>query len=245
MVALELGAARFALAQAASDRSRLWQTLAGLAEVPQAPQPLADPPTRGGSGPAALPDAAEPPADPDAPASSEPPADRERLRRAAVWRAIEARLVLSEATARFAAARELSRWSLRWGVEREGDEDAAHLGASYRFLRGGAAAATDLAVETELAAARREAELDRSALAARLAAAQALSRFYARQAEPLDPSGPLAALELRLREGKSRPSEALPLRRQLLAASEAALERQAARARLSLELTALTAEVQP
>lgn len=136
-----------------------------------------------------------------------------------------------------------ARWALAGDLAREGDEEVARVGLAYRIAPRGEGAALDETRAAAAAAARRAAELAVAALDGRRAAARA--RLAA--PPPPDASGEvaaaLAALDARLAEGKSRPSEALPLRRQLLAAREAALDARAERALAAAELAALCAEL--
>jgi len=246
LVTLEAGQARFAWIVARSERTAAWGALRALAELPAEPAPLADPPW------AASPDeAASPPAGDRRPGDegaapglgAEPPLGS-ALRRAAAVRA-----ALGAGAAALDAAVERSRWTLRSGLEREGEERAARLGVGLRIPRPGETAAARAAVAAEAAAGRREAEVAAGRLAARFAAARALwDGLAAAPAEPaLEPAlaAPLVAVERRLAEGASRATEALAVRRQILAAREAALERRAARARAAAELLALTTEVTP
>ena len=73
------------------------------------------------------------------------------------------------------------------------------------------------------------------------------TRFAAREVEaPLpDFRQAVEAVGLRLQEGKERPSEALPIRRQLLEAQLAALRRHHAHHTLAAELQSLLPEVKP
>jgi len=245
LVTLEAEQARFSWIEARSERAAAWGALRALAELPAEPAALADPPW---SAPrdeaAATPGAAGTKAEGAGPRSGAEHSPDSVLRRAAAARAA---LDAGEAALEAAAGR--SRWTLRSGLEREGEERAAHLGLGLRLPRPAETAAARTAVVAQAAAGRREAEVAASLLAARFAAARALSEGLAR--EPSGPelertfAVPLVAVERRLAEGAIRATEALLVRRQLLAAREAALERRAARARAAAELIALTAEVTP
>jgi hypothetical protein len=235
LVALEAEAARFALLEAAAGRRAAWGALAALAALaatPGEPVPLADPDWRPEAG--ALDDRAGTPAG--------------ALLRAAVLRA-----ALDAAADGLTLDRERSRWDLRTSVEREGKERSAHLGVALGLPRPGEVAAARAARTARADAGRRRAEIAAGRLAARFDAARALWRGLeeapGREAAetPGEPGWrrPLAAIERRLAEGASRPTEALLVRRQLLAAREAALRRHAVRARAAAELIALTEEVTP
>jgi hypothetical protein len=153
-----------------------------------------------------------------------PPAAAARVREG-----IEARRRLAVALARALAASSSSRWGLAGTVAREGDERLAHLGVAYRLpLRGERAAIASEQAAAE-AQASRDAELRLTATEARLAAARAALAPAGPLLDPSDVDRALAALAVRVEEGKERPSEVLPLRRQLLEARVAALRARAAR----------------
>ena len=137
-------------------------------------------------------------------------------------------------------ARGQSRWSLRSELAREGDEEVGRIGFGYRFPRSGERSAAAASIEARLAAIARAAEIDRSALASRFAAARAIVEGAGTDPATESVSKSRVALQALVSEGKARPSEVLPLRRQLLAAEAAEVERRAAlatrdgRAHLSL-----------
>jgi hypothetical protein len=151
------------------------------------------------------------------------------------------------ALVRLGTAREVSRWSLRSSVAREGDEDVARVGVAWRVPRGrGETEAIDRDTETRIAAIERAAALEIAALAARWDEARTLLDATATAADgAASPSGDvsaaaLAALEARWTEGKSRGAEILPLLHQILTAREAAIARAAERARAAITLASLT-----
>jgi len=149
--------------------------------------------------------------------------------------------VLAAAEAGLDRRAESSRWALAGDLAREGDEEVARVGLAYRIAPRGERAALEEVRAAAAATALRSAERTLAALGGRRNAA--LARLAA--PPPPDASGEvtaaLAALAARLAEGKSRPSEVLPLRRQLLAAREAALDARAERALAAAELAALCA----
>ncbi len=165
--------------------------------------------------------------------------------------ALGARRDLSAALARFDRARSQARWALRSSVAREAEESVAHFGLAYRFPLGSERLAADQALAASIAAAEREAEQRLAELRSRFGAARArfsaLSAFAVPSADSIDPSPErtLAAIELRLTEGKARPAEALLMRRAVIAAELARIQRRAALLAASWELAVLTAEVLP
>ena len=198
-----------------------WGELRARAEVPPRPEPVALD---------ALPGYAT---IPDGTASS--PGD--------VMRAgIEVRRNLAIAVARAQTALAGSRWGLAGEVAVEGDERLAHVGVAYRLpLRGErtAIAAEQTAAET---AANRDAERRRVEVEAQVAAAAATLGWAGQVLETSALDAAQAALAARLEEGKQRPSEILPLRRQLLEARIAALRSRAARVAAEAKLFFLAGE---
>jgi hypothetical protein len=185
-----------------------WGELRARADVPQRPEPVAL---------GALPGYAT---TPDITTSS--PGD--------VMKAgIEARRNVAIAVARVQTARASSRWGLAGEVAAEGGERLAHVGVAYRLpLRGerSAIAAEQSAAET---AANREAERRLVEVEAQVSAAAATLAWAGQVLDSSALDAAQAALTARLEEGKERPSEILPLRRQLLEARIAALRSRAAR----------------
>ena len=159
--------------------------------------------------------------------------------------AIEARQRVAIALARVSAAGASSRWGLAGAVAREGDERLAHVGVAYRLpLRGerSAIAAEQAVAETH---ASRDAELRVAAIEAQLAAAASTLASAAPLLDAAELDRAQAALVVRVEEGKERPSEVLPLRRQLLEARVAALRARAARITAAAQLHFLGGEAEP
>lgn len=213
------------LDEARIQAARAWGGLAALADVPAAPVPL------DGPGPA-------------------PGVAREhlveRLQEGPLRKALLARLELEERGLRLKEAVALSRWSLRGSYAREGEDKVARLGVAVRLPRPGESAAQRRGTESQVRALQGEtraalAELDARALGA-------VSRLQAAPSETALPSDftlAIAAVSLRLREGRERPSEALPIRRQLLEAQMASLRRVHSQNLLAAELLSLLPEVNP
>ncbi len=239
--------ARAARAEALAARASAWGQLAVWVEPP-----LGDLPEPG---------AGESIAEPSPPGLP-PEADlAARLEASPLALAFSARRDLAAALARFELARSQSRWALRSSLAREAEESVAHFGLAYRFPLAAERPAAEQALVASVAAAEREAEQGLAELESRFASAR--SRFAALSAsESLaseatasdatgsNASGPapertLAAIELRLTEGKARPSEALLMRRAVIAAELARIQRRAALLAASWELALLTAEVLP
>ena len=228
--------ARAARAEALAARAAAWAQLAVWVEPPLVPLPN--------------PESGEPLAEPSPP---DLPPDGDfapRLEAAPLALALGARRDLSVSLARFEQARAQSRWALRSSVAREAEESVARFGLAYRFPLAAERPVAEQALRSAVAAADRESEQGRAELRGRFVAAR--SR-YAALAADLPPSGEtapsperaLAAIELRLAEGKARPSEALLMRRAVIAAELARIQRRAAWLAASWELDVLIGEVKP
>jgi outer membrane protein, heavy metal efflux system len=211
-------------AQADLDEARrqhlnTWAGLRTLADVPGAPTPLADP------------------------GETAPPASIElqgRFEASTLRRAIQSQVELEQKTMRHQEALATSRWSLRGSYGREGEERVGKVGLAYRFSRPGEGQAIHREAEATFQATQRELEIALLELDARFQSA--LTRLQT-TAPPRPFTGfdlALRAVSLRLSEGKERPSEALPIRRQLLEAKAASYRRLQAAHLLTAELQALT-----
>ncbi len=252
LIAFDLEQARAERAEALVDRAAGWAEVAVWVEPPLAALP-------------ALPDVPDVPEAPEAPeiGEGEPlgepsPPDLgkgsdldQRFAVGPVALALAARRDLAVALARFEAARSQSRWALRSSLAREADESVARFGLAYRFPLAAERPAADQALAASVAAAEREAEQRLAELRSRFVSARsrfaALSAFAAPSPDSADPSPErtLAAIELRLTEGKARPAEALLIRRAVIAAELARIQRRAALLAASWELAHLTTEVLP
>lgn len=211
------------LDEARLQAARCWGALVTLADLPMAPAPLAEP-------------GALPTLDP---ADLGPKLQASPLRQALLAQAdLETRsLQLKEAVS-------LSRLSLRGSFTAEGDDKVARMGLALRLPRPGETAAARRSTEVQLRALQGETRQALAELEARSAAL--LQRLTpSAGAAPPDFSAALQAVGLRLSEGRERPSEALPIRRQLLEAQLASLRRTHARHLLNAELQSLLPEVNP
>ncbi|MBK7294115.1 MAG: TolC family protein [Holophagaceae bacterium] len=211
------------LDEARRQRLNAWAGLRAVAEVPGTPVPLADPgaPLLPVEGLAA------------------------KFEASALRKALQSRLDLEEQALRHQEAVATSRWSLRGSYAREGEERVGKVGLAYRFSRPGEGQALRRETEANLQATTRELEVALLELDARFQSA--LIRLQT-ATPPLPFKGfdlSLNAVSLRLSEGKERPSEALPIRRQLLEAQAASHRHLQAAHLLAAELQALTAEVNP
>ncbi|BDU70296.1 hypothetical protein GETHOR_23970 [Geothrix oryzae] len=216
-------------AQADLDESRrqrlnAWASLRAMADVPISPVPLADPG-----------DAQVLPSD----------GLQARFEDGALRQAIQSRLNLEQQALRHQEALATSRWSLRGSYAKEGEERIGKIGLAYRFSRPGEGRAIHRETEATLQAAKRELEIALLELDARFQSAWTRLRTAPPPTLFKGFDRSLKAVSLRLSEGKERPSEALPIRRQLLEAQAASYRRLQAAHLLSAELQALTSEVNP
>lgn len=212
------------LDEARMQAARAWGALAALAELPAAPVPLADP----------------------GPVPEVPSGDLEqRLKAGPLRQALLAQADLEAQALRLKEAQALSRWSLRGSYAREGDEKVARLGMAVRLPRPGESAAIRSATQVQIRAVQGEARQALAELDARAASAAGRLRQAPAPTAAPDFAKALEAVGLRLQEGRERPSEALPIRRQLLESQMAALRRVHTRHLLAAELQALLPEVKP
>jgi hypothetical protein len=226
IVKAQLEDSRRALAQARADAVGSWHRLEAWAALTASPNALTEPPRF-----LAYP---RPAAAPEDGAASE---------------AIRARTRLLVSLAGLGAARDRSRFSVLSSVEREGEENAAHVGFALRWPRRGEHSAIAATVVAEVAALEREAELEMADLRVRWLEASTLLEelgdpaTIGESAAGLETA--LVALDVRLAEGKDRPVEALAARREILSLLEDALERRVAAHHAAAELIELTTEVMP
>lgn len=216
-------------AQAELDEARrlrlnAWSAIRVLADLPPGPLSLAAP------GEATL-----------------PPGEglQARFEAGTLRRALQERQDLETRTLRHQEALATSRWSLRGSYGKEGEDRIGKVGLAYRFPRPGERQAIRRDTEATLQATRQELETALLGLDARFQAALARRQTAT---PPLPFAGfdaSLRAVSLRLEEGRERPSEALPIRRQLLEAKAASFRRLHAAHLLNAELQALTEGMTP
>lgn len=134
-----------------------------------------------------------------------------------------------------------ARWGVRGSYAREGVDLAVGIGLVYRFGRFGEGAALQRENETGLAAIRGENDVERETLDARYRATRARLAAFGPLPDARDFLEAARAVGLRLREGKERPSDAIPIRRQLAEAEAARLQRLHDAHELIAEIALLTA----
>ncbi len=219
LVAGERVKAEGELREARARLQEAWANLRTLVDLPAEPQGIEDP------GPAGLP-------------ALEGMAGR--FEGGTLVQALVQRAATERAALGLRQAVETSRWSLVSGYQREGNERVATLGVGLRLPRVGEPRVLEAAAERERQQIRQEHDTARVALEGRFRQAMARIAVKGSPPSPSDWVAALAALDLRLREGKDRPSQALPQRRQLLEAQEAELRQRHNDHLLSLELSTLT-----
>jgi outer membrane protein TolC len=212
------------LDEARTQEALAWGALTALADLPASPVPLAEP------GPVPV----IPPGEPG-----------RRLQDSPLRQALVAQAGLEEHSLRLKEAQSLSRWSLRGSFAKEGEENVTRFGVAVRMPRFGESASVRSSTETQIRAVQGQARQALAEFDAR--AAGALSRFQkAPAAGPLpDFTQAIQAVGLRLQEGRERPSDALPIRRQLLEGQRASLQRTHTQHLLAAELQTLMNEVHP
>lgn len=206
------------------QEARTWGNLVALATVPVGPVPLADP------GPV--------------PVIHTVDLER-RLEAGPLRQALLAQAEMEEQSIRLKESLALSRWSLRGSYAREGADEITRLGVAVRLPRPGEGDAIRSSTSAQLHASRGAARQALAELDARSVAA--LSRIKASPSIGMIPdfTKAIEAVGLRLQEGRERPSEALPIRRQLLESQMASLRRLQAQHLLASELQALLPKVNP
>lgn len=220
----ELLKAHQELDEAKAQESHSWSALAALADLPAAPVPLADP------GPVPLHATVE---------------LERRSQEGPIRKALLAQADLETQSLRLKEALALSRWSVRGNFAQEGDDKVTRLGVAMRVPRPGESASIRRNTEAQVQAIQGEARLALADLDARTAGAiQRVKRSFPTPVIP-DFAGALEAIGLRLREGRERPSEALPIRRQLLESQMASLRHIHSQHLLAAELQTLLSEVNP
>lgn len=224
LVEADLLRARGDLDRARREAAEAWGALRALADLPEAPQPLAAPPLF---------------------AWPEEEAAKALFAEGAARASLDARLALDVALDALERSDRLERWSLVGSLAREGTDSVARAGLAYRFPLPGERRTGEEAARTFGEARRREADAERRRLEARFAGALERARDLGALPDGRPFEEALAAVDLRVREGKDGPAEAVTARRQLLDGRLAALERLRDAFVLSAELSALTKGATP
>ena len=168
-----------------------------------------------------------------------------RFERSTLRQALQDRLELETQAIRQQEALSTSRWSLRGSYGKENEDRITKVGVAYRFARPGEGRAIRQEAEANVQSTRSEIQIALLELDARFQSALARARSLTPIHAFNDFDTALQAVGLRLSEGKERPSEALPIRRQLLEAKLSSLRRIENAHLLSAELQALTDGVNP
>lgn len=224
LVEADLLRARSELDRARREAAEAWGALRALADLPAEPQPLARPAI---------------------PAWPETDESKARFEAGVARASIDARLALDLAFGALESSDRLERWSLLGSVAREGADSVARAGLAYRFPLPGERTSSDEASRSFAGARRREAEAERRLLEARLFGALERARDFGPLPDGYSFEEALAAVNLRVLEGKDGPADAVLSRRPLLEGRLAALERLRDAALLSAELEALTKGMTP
>jgi hypothetical protein len=207
------------LGEAQRRASEAWAALRALADLPAEPLPLAEPGT---------------------PVLPAPIGLAEAFQKSLIRRALADRTAADRAAFELQQALKTSRWSLKGSYASEGDERITRLGVAFRLPRSGELGAQKREEATGRSALAREAETTAYHLASRFQTAFTRLRTFGDPPTPWRFDLALQAVDLRLQEGKERPSDALLLRRQLLEAESATLQRLREAHALAAELDLLT-----
>ena len=199
--------------------SETWGVLRALVELPPGLLPLAGP-----GGPV-LPD---------------PAGLAEAFQASLVRQAQQDRTAAERAAFDLQQALRSSRWSLKGSYAAEGDERVTRLGVAFRLPRPGELGAERREEAAGRTALAREAEAAGYLLDARFQTALARLATYQNAPPPQRFEASLQAVDLRLQEGRERPSDALLIRRQLLEAESASLQQLRDAHALAAELALLT-----
>jgi hypothetical protein len=225
---------RLDMEDAKRARAQAWASLLALSDLPKTPQPLVYSQKEG-----------------DGEGNGEGDKDfgrgaaEARYRNGALRRAAIARQGLETGQIDLQAAQANSRFSISGSYAKENDERVAKIGLAYKFPRPGEASAIKAERRAQLDASARGADLALAWLDARFDAAVQTIEFNRDCPEAPDAAASLEALTLRLREGKDRPSDAIPVRRQFLEIRIRELQRARSLYAARAELSALTADTAP
>lgn len=223
----EIAKARLEVDESRQRAVEAWGALRALADLPPEPKPLADPDPPGVAAPAK---------------GTELEA---RFASGTLRRALLARQELEERSVRLRDAVALSRWGVRAGLAREGEDTFGRVGFVVRLNRPGEPEALRQVSEAALSASRRTTEVALAELDTRFRSARERLETASPPESPEAFASAIRAVGFRLQEGKERPSDALPIRRQLLEAQIVSLRRQHALHLAAAEIELLTAGGQP
>lgn len=224
MVEGEILKAQMELADSQRRTSMAWSTLGSLTDLPAQSVPLADP------GPVPFLD---------------PSGLSMKYQNATLRRSLTARLAVERENLHHRESLGLRRWSLRGTYAREGEDRIAKVGMAYRFSRPGESHAIRRETEAGLATLQRELQIALAELDGRFQTAVERLRILGSLPPSRSFQAAIQAVGMRLQSGRERPSDALPIRRQLLEAEVAKLRRQHAQHLIQAELQALTEGVTP
>jgi cobalt-zinc-cadmium efflux system outer membrane protein len=213
----ELRAARGLAAEAEAELQRTWSVLVALAALPVVPIPELDRPTL----------------TPTAAGTT-----------SLTVESLRAEQRLAEARGRWNESRELSRSGIAASLAREGDEDVALVGWRWKIPLAGEKEALQRRTASELAWRDGSTRRQLAELEARREASRALLDSLPEEAaDPKQLEAVWQAAELRVREGKDSPAEALTIRRALIAARLTALDLELRRLAALAELAYLSQEI--
>lgn len=220
LVDAEFRAALGLAAEAEAEVKRAWSILLGLSELPVAPIP-----------------------------DLERPSFTAQSAAGAALLATESLLAeqrLADARSRWTESLALSRSGVAASLAREGDEDVVLLGWRWRIPFSGEDQAIQSRTTSELALREAVTRQQLAEAEARRLGSRALLAALPEQAvDPNQLDAVWRAAELRVREGKDSPAEAMNIRRALISAQLTALDLELRRLTAQAELAYLTQETRP
>jgi hypothetical protein len=221
----ELLKSRLDWEEAKRIRIRNWNILRVLSELPERPQPLDYSPSRETTDINDL----------------KTPELANLYQNGVLRRASTARQNLEMSQINLQAAVADSRWSVSGSYAKENDDRITKIGLAYKFPRSGESSAIKAEQRVRIETSKRNAEVALADLDLRFATAMQTVESNKSYPEPLDTTASLEALTLRLREGKDRPSDVIPIRRQFMEIRIAELQRLHSLSLARAELLTLTA----
>ena len=209
---------------ARAQRGEAWSRLRRLADLPPDPVPLVAP---------GRPDLALAP--------DLPP----RFESGVLYRSVTRHRSLDLAFLDLQQAQRRSRWGLAGELGKEGEEEYALVGASYRFPRRGESRALQQERDAAALALTRDSEAEVARLQTLFRTALDRAQHFGEITDPVVFDEARRAIELRMQLGKERPSQALLLLKQVLEARDGALQRIHEAHLLRANIDALTMETAP
>ena len=229
LIDAELRAAQGLAAEALAEEGLAWAKLLALADLPAVPIPWLERPSWTAAAPAE-------------PQASPAPAGPGSL----VAESLRAEQRLADSRSLWSQSRQLSRSGVAASLAREGDEDVVLVGWRWRIPFEGERQALERRTAGEISLREIAARQQLAELEGRRRSSRALLAALPAGAEdPQRLEAVWQAAELRVREGKDSPAEAMSIRRALISAQITALDLELRRLAAQAELAYLSLETRP